>query len=69
MLTHFTCVALVAILVIFLGWCFAYRINALLGGIDRIRHWLLPPVLMGLAVIVVVCMVRRRRRVQTEPTA
>jgi membrane protein DedA with SNARE-associated domain len=47
---------------ILVGWYFADKINAILAGIDRIKHLLLPPLLLGILILIVVYIVRRRRR-------
>jgi membrane protein DedA with SNARE-associated domain len=52
---------------ILLGWKFAEHITALLAWIDRIKHLLLPPILVVLLGLIVLYFVRRRRRVRTEP--
>jgi membrane protein DedA with SNARE-associated domain len=49
---------------ILLGWHFADEIDWLISKIDQIKHWLLPLVLLGLAVFLTVYFLRRRRQAQ-----
>jgi membrane protein DedA with SNARE-associated domain len=47
---------------ILLGWHFADKIYWLLAKIDQIKHWLLPPLLLGIAIALTVYLLRRRRQ-------
>jgi membrane protein DedA with SNARE-associated domain len=54
---------------IVLGYAFASNINGLLAGIDHIKHWLIPPIILAIAIAITVYFVRRKKKLALQMAA